>query len=136
VGSIFEDRKKTHDPFQPLPFTLPGFSRIGSQKEVFFYGHVGKEPPPFGNLDDPFGYDFVGREVRDGLTQEPDASRRRLHNSLDGIQQSALTCSVRTQQGHEFTFPNLQTHIVQNRNDPVGYEKIFYFQHKSLKLST
>jgi hypothetical protein len=136
MGPIFEDREKTHDPFHSLPFILPGVSRIGSQKEVFSYSHVGEEPPPFGNLDDPFGYDFVGREVLNGLTQEPDAPRSRFRDSQDGIQKSTLTGSVRTQQGHEFTLLNLQTHIVKDRDDPVGYEKIFYFQHKRLNLST
>jgi hypothetical protein len=136
MGPIFEDREKTHDPFYSLPLIPPGFSGIGSQKEVFLYSHVREESPPFRYLNDPFGYDFVRRKVLDGFTQEFDASRSRFLDPLDGIEKSTLTCSVRTQQGHEFALLHLQTHIVKDRDDPVGYEKIFYFQHKSLNSST
>ena len=113
---------------QSIPQVFPDFclilSLICTEFQIFTDSHILKDLPPFRHKDYTGIHDMERLLSRDGFILEKDLPFREFHEPHDGFHRGGLSCSVRSDKGHDFPFGNREADAFQRRDISIAGDNI------------
>jgi hypothetical protein len=99
-------------PLKSLLVLIPGPPIITSHQQVFFHRHVGEDPPPFRNLNNPHFNDFMRREEINPFPIKKNLSAGDGNQGRDGIEHGTFPGCIRSDQADNSALANCQGDIL------------------------
>ena len=103
-------------------------SHISADLQILQHRQIRKYPASLRHQRDAFGDDLVRRQTGQLRILEPNAAALRLHQTNDGTQGRAFSCTIGADQRHHLAFGHLKTDLLDCFDPSIGYIQILYFQ--------